>query len=69
MSNNNDGRDIQLTLDLTLSEINIILEALGGLPFVRVFNLIQSIQTQAAGQLDTDSVDEAVPEEPHGAQT
>ena len=40
---------IQLTI--TLDETNLILEALGELPFVRVHQLIGKIQEQATEQL------------------
>ena len=43
-------QDIQLTL--TADEINIILEGLGNLPFVKVYNIIGKIQEQANGQLN-----------------
>lgn len=41
--------DIQLTL--TLDETNLILEALGGMPFVRVHQAIGKIQQQAQSQI------------------
>jgi hypothetical protein len=40
-----------LELSLTLAETNLILEALGTLPFVRVFQLIGKIQQQAEAQV------------------
>lgn len=40
-----------LTLNLTLDEVNKILEALGNLPFVQVHELIGTIQAQATAQL------------------
>lgn len=40
-----------LTLNLSLDEVNKILEALGNLPFVQVHELIRSIQEQATAQL------------------
>lgn len=42
-------KDIQLTL--TAEEINVILEGLGNLPFVKVFQIIGKIQEQASGQV------------------
>ena len=39
-------------LKLTVDEANLILEALGNLPFNKVFNLIGKIQNQAASQLN-----------------
>jgi hypothetical protein len=40
-----------LQLTLTLEEINAVLEALGQQPYVKVFQLIDKIQQQAAEQL------------------
>ena len=40
-----------LTLELTLEEINALLEALGSQPFKQVHQLITKIQTQATSQL------------------
>ena len=41
----------EITLRLTLDDINLILEGVGSLPFARVFALVSRIQTQAAEQL------------------
>lgn len=38
-------------LDLTLQEANLVLEALGAMPFVRVYALVDKIQQQAQQQL------------------
>ncbi len=43
----------EIQLKLTTEEANILLEALGGLPFVRVYALIGKIQSQASAQLAT----------------
>lgn len=40
-----------VSLSLTLAETNLILEALGNLPFVRVFQLIGKLQQQAESQV------------------
>lgn len=40
-----------IALSLTLAETNLILEALGNLPFVRVFQLVGKIQQQAETQV------------------
>lgn len=40
-----------IALSLTLAETNLILEALGNLPFVRVFQLIGKVQQQAETQV------------------
>ena len=53
-----------MTLDLTVNEINLILQALGNGPFVQVADLIQKIKSQAESQIskqtahETSSVDE-----------
>lgn len=40
-----------LNLQLSLEEVNTILNALGGLPYVQVHALIQKVQAQAETQL------------------
>jgi hypothetical protein len=45
----------ELTLRLTIDEANIVLEALGNLPFVKVHTLIGRIQQQATQQLNAAS--------------
>lgn len=40
-----------INLSLTVDETNQILEALGSMPFQKVFQLINKIQQQAQGQL------------------
>ena len=42
-------------LQLSADEINLILEGLGGMPFVKVYALIGKIQQQASGQLNKGS--------------
>lgn len=44
----------EVHLKLTVEEVNLILEALGNLPFVKVYGLIGKIQTQAAQQLGSN---------------
>lgn len=39
-------------LSLSIDDINLILEGLGQMPFVRVYTLINNIQTQATQQVD-----------------
>lgn len=54
MSNNppsNPGSAPGISLQLTLDDINLILEGIGALPFARVFGLVARIQGQAAEQL------------------
>lgn len=41
----------EITLKLKPEEINLILEGVGSLPFVKVYNLIGKIQNQASAQL------------------
>lgn len=48
-----DKQEINLTL--TPDEINLVLESLGNLSFVRVFTLIGKIQSQAAAQLGNNA--------------
>ncbi len=40
-----------IQLSLTLDEVNLVLEALGELPYARVHGLIAGIHTQATSQL------------------
>lgn len=54
MSNNppsNPSSAPGISLQLTLDEVNLILEGIGALPFARVFGLVARIQGQAAEQL------------------
>jgi hypothetical protein len=44
----------EIALQLSTDDINLILEALGSLPFVKVYALIGKIQQQASGQLGKD---------------
>ncbi|OJJ20901.1 hypothetical protein BKI52_09990 [marine bacterium AO1-C] len=41
-----------ITLNITLEEANLLLEALGEMPFKRVFGLVGKIQNQAAPQVN-----------------
>ena len=43
-----------ITLELELDQINIILEALGAMPFAKVYELIHTIQEQAQRQLEAE---------------
>jgi len=50
----------EIKLSLTIDETNIILEALGNLPFVKVYGLVSKIQEQAGQQLGENELpDEA----------
>jgi hypothetical protein len=44
-----------IQLSLTLDETNILLEALGQLPYVRVYSLINKIQQQATVSLKDEA--------------
>lgn len=45
----------EINLILTIDEANLVLEALGNLPFVRVFNLIGKVQEQSSQQIDKEN--------------
>lgn len=45
----------KIKLELTIDDANIILEALGALPFKKVYELIGTIQQQASQQLNQES--------------
>ena len=52
-----------IQLDLTIEETNLILEALGALPFAQVYALIGRIQERARKQIE----DQAAGQQPTGA--
>lgn len=41
----------EITLTLTVDDVNLILEGVGQLPFVKVYALVAKIQEQAGRQL------------------
>jgi hypothetical protein len=41
-----------MKLELTINEINMILQALGNAPYAQVFELVEKIRTQAKEQLE-----------------
>jgi hypothetical protein len=47
----------EINLQLTIDEVNQILEALGAQPFAKVFLLIGKIQSAAASQLNGQQED------------
>lgn len=47
-----------MTFNLTINEINIILQALGNAPYAQVFELIENIRTQAQAQVQPAPVKE-----------
>jgi hypothetical protein len=42
-----------MKLELTINEINVILQALGNAPYAQVFELVEKIRTQAQAQVQT----------------
>lgn len=46
-----------LHIHLSVDETNLILEALGNLPFAKVYGLVANIQQQASTQLATPGAD------------
>jgi len=50
-----------MTLDLTINEVNLILQALGNAPYVSVAEVIEKIRTQAQAQVQPAPT----PEETH----
>lgn len=48
-----------MNLNLTIAEINMILQALGNAPYVQVFELVQKIQQQAKAQMIEQSTEES----------
>ncbi|WP_434740472.1 hypothetical protein [Micromonospora sp. SH-82] len=56
----------QITLHLSLEQTNTVLEALGQLPYVRVFGLIETIGQQAGAQLHQPGTTPDVPQSPPG---
>ena len=40
-----------MNLDLTISEVNTILQALGNAPYAQVFELVEKIRAQAQAQV------------------
>lgn len=53
MSSNAMEHDVLIiTLDLTLPEVNLVLEALGQLPYARVHTLIESIRDRGQAQVE-----------------
>jgi hypothetical protein len=46
----------EITLTLSIAETNLILEALGQLPYAQVYELIGNVQRQAQSQIGLSSV-------------
>ena len=47
-----------IRLDLGVDDVNLVLEALGKLPFVQVYQLIGRIQSQAQAQVQPPGADQ-----------
>ena len=47
-----------MKLDLTVQEINLILQALGNAPYATVFELVQKIREQAQAQVNAPTAEE-----------
>jgi hypothetical protein len=45
-------------LDLTINEVNIIMQALGNMPYAQVFELVQKIREQAQAQINQPANEE-----------
>jgi hypothetical protein len=50
--NNNNANTQEIQLKVSLEEANVLLEALGELPFKKVFGLVGKIQQQASAQIN-----------------
>lgn len=48
----------KIRLELTLDQVNLIIQALGDLPFKEVYELIGAINAQASKQLSSNSSEE-----------
>ncbi|MCB9761847.1 MAG: hypothetical protein H6739_18600 [Alphaproteobacteria bacterium] len=51
----------QLKLTLSVDEVNTILEALGNMPYAKVYQIIVGIQRQAQEQLNPEKGDDFPP--------
>jgi len=49
-----------MKLELTVAEINMILQALGTAPYAQVFELVQKIQQQGQAQMSDQPKEEPV---------
>ncbi|MEG4144670.1 hypothetical protein [Microcoleus sp. Pol12B5] len=48
----------QISINLTIEEVNKILDSLGNRPYIEVFQLINKIQAQAEAQLQAKKIRE-----------
>jgi len=51
-----DSKAQTIKLEFTVDEVNVILDALGNLPFKTVYGIIGQLQSQARTQLDSQSL-------------
>ena len=49
-----------MKLDLTIAEVNAIMQALGNMPYAQVFELVQKIREQAQPQISQPAQEEIV---------
>lgn len=47
-----------MKIELTLNEINLIMQALGNMPYAQVFELIHKVREQAQAQLNQPANEE-----------
>jgi hypothetical protein len=47
-----------MKLDLTINEVNAIMQALGNMPYAQVFELVQKIREQAQAQISQPAQEE-----------
>lgn len=47
-----------MKLDLTIAEVNAIMQALGNMPYAQVFELVQKIREQAQVQINQPTPEE-----------
>jgi hypothetical protein len=52
-----DSKAQTIKLEFTVDEVNVILDALGNLPFKTVYGIIGQLQSQARTQLDSQSLE------------
>ncbi len=60
----------QISINLTIEEVNKILESLGQRPYIEVFQLINKIQAQAEAQVQATKMrEQQLNEQLNGAKT
>ena len=48
------NQEKNIKLELSLEEVNAILNALGNRPYIEVYTLVQKLQAQASVQMETE---------------